>query len=210
VALDVATRYSGEDADLTLQVHQRLWPQVQADAGLTRIYALEMLVSEVLQRIERTGVLVDGDLLRAQSGELGAKMQTLEAQAFELAGGAFNLGSPKQIGEILFERLQLPVQKKTASGAPSTDEEVLEKLAEDYPLPRVILDHRSLSKLKSTYTEKLPQMINPDTGRVHTNYAQAVAVTGRLASNDPNLQNIPVRTPRGGASARRLSRPRAG
>ena len=197
VALDVATRYSGEDADLTLQVHQRLWPQVQADAGLTRIYALEMLVSEVLQRIERTGVLVDGDLLRAQSGELGAKMQTLEAQAFELAGGAFNLGSPKQIGEILFDRLQLPVQKKTASGAPSTDEEVLEKLAEDYPLPRVILDHRSLSKLKSTYTEKLPQMINPDTGRVHTNYAQAVAVTGRLASNDPNLQNIPVRTAEG-------------
>lgn len=197
VALDVATRYSGEDSDLTLQVHLKLWPRIEADAGLARIYALEMQVGEILQRIERTGVLVDGGLLKAQSSELGIKMQALEAQAFELAGGPFNLGSPKQIGEVLFDRLQLPVQKKTASGAPSTDEEVLEKLAEDYPLPRVILDHRSLSKLKSTYTEKLPQMINPDTGRVHTNYAQAVAVTGRLASNDPNLQNIPVRTAEG-------------
>ncbi|MGC8508491.1 MAG: DNA polymerase I, partial [Thiomonas sp.] len=197
VALDVATRYSGEDADLTLQVHLALWPRIQADTGLARIYALELQVSEVLQRIERTGVLVDGDLLRLQSSELGAKMQALEAQAYALAGGPFNLGSPKQIGDILFDRLQLPVQKKTASGAPSTDEEVLEKLAEDYPLPRIILDHRSLSKLRSTYTEKLPQMINPATGRVHTNYAQAVAVTGRLASNDPNLQNIPVRTAEG-------------
>jgi DNA polymerase-1 len=197
VALDVATRYSGEDADLTLQVHLQLWPRIAADKGLARIYALELQVSAVLQRIERTGVLVDGGLLRSQSSELGAKMQTLEAQAYVLAGGPFNLGSPKQIGEILFERLQLPVQKKTASGAPSTDEEVLEKLAEDYPLPRVILDHRSLSKLRSTYTEKLPQMINSSTGRVHTNYAQAVAVTGRLASNDPNLQNIPVRTAEG-------------
>jgi len=197
VTLDLATRYSGEDADLTLQVHQALWPRIQADTGLARIYALELQVSEVLQRIERTGVLVDGELLRQQSNELGAKMQALEAQAYALAGGPFNLGSPKQIGDILFERLQLPVQKKTASGAPSTDEEVLEKLAEDYPLPRIILDHRSLSKLRSTYTEKLPQMINPSTGRVHTNYAQAVAVTGRLASNDPNLQNIPVRTPEG-------------
>lgn len=197
VALDLATRYSSEDADLTLQVHQVLWPRIQTDAGLARIYALELQVSEVLQRIERTGVLVDGDLLRLQSRELAAKMQALEAQAHELAGGPFNLGSPKQIGEVLFDRLKLPVLKKTASGAPSTDEEVLEKLAEDYPLPRVILDHRSLSKLRSTYTEKLPQMINPATGRVHTNYAQAVAVTGRLASNDPNLQNIPVRTAEG-------------
>ncbi len=197
VALDIATRYSGEDADFTLQVHHKLWPQVQADAGLARIYALEMEVSAILQRIERTGVLVDGNLLRAQSTELGLKMQALEQQAYALAEGPFNLGSPKQIGEVLFERLQLPVQKKTASGAPSTDEEVLEKLAEDYPLPRVILDHRSLSKLRSTYTEKLPQMIDPVTGRVHTNYAQAVAVTGRLASSDPNLQNIPVRTAEG-------------
>ena len=197
VALDVATRYSGEDADLCLQVHRKLWPGIQADQGLGRIYALEMQVSEVLQRMERTGVLVDGDALRRQSAELGKQIAALEARAYELAGGPFNLGSPKQIGEILFDRLQLPVQKKTAGGAPSTDEEVLEKLAEDYPLPRVILEHRGLSKLKSTYTEKLPQMINPATGRVHTNYAQAVAVTGRLASNDPNLQNIPVRTPEG-------------
>jgi DNA polymerase-1 len=197
VALDVATRYSGEDSDLCLQVHQLLWPRIEADAGLSHIYALEMQVSEVLQRVERTGVLVDGQALRAQSTELGREIQRLEAQAYESAGGPFNLGSPKQIGEILFDRLHLPVQKKTAGGAPSTDEEVLEKLAEDYPLPKVILEHRSLAKLKSTYTEKLPLMINPVTGRVHTNYAQAVAVTGRLASNDPNLQNIPVRTAQG-------------
>jgi len=197
VALDLATRYSGEDADLALQVHRKLWPRIQGDSGFARIYALELQVSEVLQRIERNGVLIDAALLRQQSEELGAKMQSLEAQAYELAGAPFNLGSPKQIGEVLFDRLQLPVLKKTASGTPSTDEEVLEKLAEDYPLPRIILDHRSLSKLRSTYTDKLPQMINPDTGRVHTNYAQAVAVTGRLASSDPNLQNIPVRTPEG-------------
>ncbi len=197
VELDVATRYSSEDSDLCLQVHRLLWPRIEGDAGLRRIYALEMQVSEVLQRIERTGVLVDAPALRAQSAELGTRMQQLEAQAYELAGGAFNLGSPKQIGEVLFDRLKLPTQKKTASGAPSTDEEVLEKLAEDYPLPRVILDYRGLAKLKSTYTEKLPQMVDPATGRVHTNYAQAVAVTGRLASNDPNLQNIPVRTAEG-------------
>ncbi len=197
VDLDIATRYSGEDSDLCLQVHQLLWPRIEADAGLGRIYALELQVSEVLQRMERIGVLVDGDALRTQSTELGREIHRLEAQAHELAGGPFNLGSPKQIGEILFDRLHLPVQKKTAGGAPSTDEEVLEKLAEDYPLPKVILEHRSLAKLKSTYTEKLPLMINPATGRVHTNYAQAVAVTGRLASNDPNLQNIPVRTSQG-------------
>lgn len=197
VEIGLATRYSGEDADLCMQVHETLWPQVEADPGLARIYALEMRVSEVLQRIERTGVLIDAAALRAQSAALGAKIVALEAQAHEAAGGPFNLGSPKQIGEILFERLQLPVVKKTASGAPSTDEEVLEKLAEDYPLPRIILEHRGLSKLKSTYTEKLPLMVDSRTGRVHTNYAQAVAVTGRLASNDPNLQNIPVRTVEG-------------
>ncbi len=197
VDVQTATRYSGEDADLTLQVHRKLWPQLQADAGLARIYSLEMQVSDVLLRMERTGVLVDAALLRAQSSELGAKMQALEQQAYELAGGPFNLGSPKQIGEVLFDRLQLPRQKKTASGAHSTDEEVLEKLAEDYPLPRILLDWRGLSKLRSTYTEKLPQMIDPRTGRVHTHYAQATAVTGRLASTDPNLQNIPARTPEG-------------
>ncbi len=197
VDLELATRYSGEDADLCLQVHQRLWPHIQADQGLARIYALEIQVSDVLQRMERAGVLIDADALRAQSGQIGTRLRELEQRAFELAGEPFNLGSPRQIGEVLFGKLQLPVQKKTTGGAPSTDEEVLEKLAEDYPLPRVILDHRGLSKLRSTYTEKLPQMVDPDTGRVHTNYAQAVAVTGRLASNEPNLQNIPVRTPEG-------------
>ncbi len=197
VDLELATRYSGEDSDLCLQVHRRLWPQIQADAGLARIYALEMQVSGVLQRMERLGVLIDAAALRAQSGSLGARLRELEQSAFDLAGGPFNLGSPRQIGEVLFGRLQLPVQKKTSGGAPSTDEEVLEKLAEDYPLPRVILEHRGLAKLRSTYTEKLPQMIDAATGRVHTHYAQAVAVTGRLASNDPNLQNIPVRTAEG-------------
>ncbi len=197
VEIGLATRYSGEDADLCLQVHSTLWPQVEADPGLARIYALELRVSEILQRIERTGVLIDAAALRTQSATLGTKILALEVQAHEAAGGPFNLGSPKQIGEILFERLQLPVLKKTASGAPSTDEEVLEKLAEDYPLPRIILEHRGLSKLKSTYTEKLPLMVDSRTGRVHTNYAQAVAVTGRLASSDPNLQNIPVRTAEG-------------
>ena len=129
--------------------------------------------------------------------ELGLRIHALEREAHEAAGQPFNLGSPKQIGELLFDKLQLPIVKKTASGAPSTDEEVLQKLAEDYPLPRLILEHRGVSKLKSTYTDKLPRMVNPATGRVHTNYAQAVAVTGRLASNDPNLQNIPIRTPEG-------------
>ncbi len=197
VDLELATRYSGEDSDLCLQVHLKLWPQIQADPGLARIYALEVLVSGVLQRMERIGVLIDAAALRAQSAQIGTRLLELEQRAYELAGGPFNLGSPRQIGEVLFGRLQLPVQKKTSGGAPSTDEEVLEKLAEDYPLPRVILDHRGMSKLRSTYTEKLPQMVDPGTGRVHTNYAQAVAVTGRLASNDPNLQNIPVRTAEG-------------
>ena len=158
---------------------------------------IELPTSVVLHKIERNGVLIDAALLDKQSGELGARMMELEAQAYELAGGPFNLGSPKQIGEIFFGKLQLPVIKKTPTGAPSTDEEVLQKLAEDYPLPKILLEHRSMSKLKSTYTDKLPKGINQNTGRVHTNYAQAVAVTGRLASNDPNLQNIPIRTKEG-------------
>jgi DNA polymerase-1 len=158
---------------------------------------IEMPVGEVIRRIERNGVLIDSALLAQQSRELAEKMMALEREAYELAGQPFNLGSPKQICEILFTRQGLPVLKKTASGAPSTDEEVLEKLAEDYPLPRKILEHRSLAKLKGTYTDKLPLMVNPQTGRVHTNYAQAVAVTGRLSSNDPNLQNIPIRTAEG-------------
>ena len=156
-----------------------------------------MPVSAVLARIERHGVLIDADVLARQSQALAERMLALEQAAYEIAGQPFNLGSPKQIGEILFGKLGLPVKKKTASGAPSTDEDVLAELAADYPLPARILEHRSLSKLKGTYTDKLPQMVNADTGRVHTNYAQAVAVTGRLASNDPNLQNIPIRTPEG-------------
>ncbi|MBU6437921.1 MAG: DNA polymerase I, partial [Betaproteobacteria bacterium] len=193
-----ATQYSCEDADFCLAVHGALIGRIDADEKLRYVYHhIEMPVSEVLGRVERNGVLIDAALLERQSHELAQRMSALEAQAVELAGQPFNLGSPKQIGDILFGKLQLPVVKKTAGGAPSTDEEVLDKLAQDYPLPRVILDHRSLSKLKGTYTDKLPKMVHPQTGRVHTHYAQAVAVTGRLSSNDPNLQNIPVRTPEG-------------
>ncbi len=197
VPVDKAAHYGCEDADQTLDVHLALWPQLQKSAALRGIYELEIATSEVLYQIERHGVLIDSALLRQQSHELGQRILQLEQEAHELAGQPFNLGSPKQIGEIFFDKLGLPVVKKTATGKPSTDEEVLEKLAEDYPLPARILEHRGLSKLKGTYTDKLPQMVNPATGRVHTHYAQAVAVTGRLASNDPNLQNIPIRTPEG-------------
>ena len=193
-----ATEYSGEDSEMTLQVHQTLWPQVQADAGLRFVYErIEVPVSEVLARVERHGVLIDAAVLARQSQQLAERMVALEQEAYTIAGQPFNMGSPKQIGEILFGKLGLPVKKKTATGAPSTDEEVLAELAADYPLPARILDHRSLAKLKGTYTDKLPLMVNPATGRVHTNYAQAVAVTGRLSSNDPNLQNIPIRTAEG-------------
>jgi len=198
VDLAQATTYSGEDSEMTLQVHQTLWPQIEAEKGMREIYErIEMPVSTILERVERHGVLIDAALLATQSRELAERMMALEREAYELAGQPFNLGSPKQIGEILFGRLGLPVKKKTASGAPSTDEDVLQELAADYPLPAKLLEHRSLSKLKGTYTDKLPLMVNPSTGRVHTNYAQAVAVTGRLSSNDPNLQNIPIRTPEG-------------
>lgn len=198
VPLDVAAAYAAEDADITLQLHHAMYPQIARDEGLLYVYGqIEMPVSGVLRTVERNGVLIDSAKLDAQSNEIAARLIELEQEAYALAGGEFNLGSPKQIGQIFFEKLQLPVVKKTPSGAPSTDEEVLQKLAEDYPLPKVLLEYRALSKLKSTYTDKLPRMINPDTGRVHTNYAQAVAVTGRLASNDPNLQNIPVRTAEG-------------
>ncbi|MFM8795800.1 MAG: DNA polymerase I [Betaproteobacteria bacterium] len=198
VDLDKATRYSGEDSDMTLHVHQVLWPQLERESGLRRVYQdIEMPCAVILQRMERHGVLVDSAVLQQQSRELGERIMGLEQQAYEMAGQPFNLGSPKQIGEILFNRLGLPVMKKTATGAPSTDEEVLQELAADYPLPAKLLEHRSLSKLKSTYTDKLPQMVNPRTGRVHTSYQQAVAVTGRLSSNEPNLQNIPIRTAEG-------------
>jgi len=198
VELGRATEYAAEDSDITLRLHQAMIGHVESDKGLDYIYRkIELPTSVVLQKIERNGVLIDADKLATQSNELAARIMALEQQAYELAGGPFNLGSPKQIGEIFFGKLQLPIIKKTATGAPSTDEEVLQKLAEDYPLPKILLEHRGLSKLKSTYTDKLPKMVNPKTGRVHTNYAQAVAITGRLASNDPNLQNIPVRTGEG-------------
>ncbi len=198
VEIGKAAEYSCEDSDMTLHVHQTLWPQIEAQAGLRYVYEhIEMPVASLLQGIERTGVLIAPGLLAVQSRQLGERMVALEREAFELAGQPFNMGSPKQIGEILFGKLGLPVKKKTATGAPSTDEDVLTELAADYPLPAKLLEHRSLSKLKGTYTDKLPLMINPATGRVHTNYAQAVAVTGRLASNDPNLQNIPIRTAEG-------------
>ena len=197
VPLDKAAPYACEDADQTLDVHLALWPRLQQNEGLRRVYELEIATSEVLFQIERQGVLIDASLLRQQSHELGQRILALEQQAYDLAGQPFNLGSPKQIGEIFFNKLGLPIVRKTATGAPSTDEEVLEKLAEDFPLPARILEHRGLSKLKSTYTDKLPQMADPATGRVHTHYAQAVAVTGRLASSDPNLQNIPARTSEG-------------
>ncbi|WP_198969678.1 DNA polymerase I [Xylophilus sp. ASV27] len=197
VAIDKAAEYSCEDSDQTLDLHRVLWPQLEAVPQLRQIYELEIASSEALYRVERNGVLIDAPTLAAQSHELGQRILQLEAEAFEIAGQPFNLASPKQLGEIFFDKLGMPVVKKTATGARSTDEEVLEKLAEDYPLPAKLLEHRSLSKLKGTYTDKLAQLALPRTGRVHTHYAQAVAVTGRLSSNDPNLQNIPIRTPEG-------------
>jgi len=198
VAVERATEYSGEDADVTLQLHRTLYPQVERDEKLDRVYrSIEMPVMEVLFAMERQGVLLDSALLEQQSRELGEKMIELESKVHQEAGQPFNLSSPKQLQEILFERKGLPVKKKTPGGQPSTDEDVLLELALDHPLPKLILEYRGLAKLKSTYTDKLPKVVNPATGRVHTNYAQAVAVTGRLASNDPNLQNIPVRTAEG-------------
>ncbi len=198
VDIERATEYAAEDADITFQLHQTLWPKIEKIDGLRFIYeTIELPTARVLQRIERNGVFIDVQRLQAQSHELGTKLLQLEQQAYELAGQPFNLNSPKQLGEIFFEKLKHTVVKKTASGAPSTDEEVLQKLAEDYPLPKLLLEYRGLSKLKSTYTDKLPKMVNPTTGRVHTNYGQAIAVTGRLSSNEPNLQNIPVRTAEG-------------
>ncbi len=198
VDIDDATAYSAEDADITLQLHHYLHPRVAADAKLDHVYAaIEMPVREVLFEMEREGVMLDAALLAAQSRELGEKVMALEQQAYALAGQPFNLASPKQLGEILFDKMKLPAVRKTATGQPSTDEDVLTELAADYPLPKLLLEHRALSKLKSTYTDKLPQMVNARTGRVHTTFSQATAVTGRLASSDPNLQNIPVRTPEG-------------
>ena len=198
VDIDTASFYAAEDADITLQLHQTLHPQIARDEKLSFIYEnIELPTAEVLFDIERTGVLLDSQLLADQSHELGLKLVELERQAQELAGQPFNLNSPKQIQDILFNQLGLPVKKKTPSGTPSTDEDVLQELALDYPLPKLLLEYRGMAKLKSTYTDKLPRMVDARTGRVHTSYNQAVAVTGRLASSDPNLQNIPVRSAEG-------------
>jgi len=198
VDIEIATKYAAEDADITLRLHQYLYSQIMCNSSLESIYrTLEMPVLEVLFEMESNGVLLDINMLEIQSRELGEKMLSLQEAAFEISGQPFNLNSPKQIRDILFTRLKLPIVKKTPSGVPSTNEDVLQQLALDYPLPKILLDYRSLAKLKSTYTDKLPRMVNTDTGRVHTNYSQAVAVTGRLSSNEPNLQNIPIRTAEG-------------
>ncbi len=198
VPVDRATEYAAEDADITLRLHEVLWPKLSAVPRLRSVFEdIEMPLVRVLSRMERTGALVDGALLRTQSGELARRIADLAGEAFSLAGEAFNLDSTKQLQAILYDKLGLPVLKKTPGGQPSTAEPVLAELALDYPLPRVIMDYRSLTKLKSTYTDKLPLQINPRTGRIHTSYHQAVAATGRLSSVDPNLQNIPVRTAEG-------------
>ena len=198
VNLETATQYAAEDADITLRLHHAMYPAIEADAKLLTIYKdIEMPAMHALAVMERNGILIDSAKLSSQGQLVGQRLLDLEKQIHELAGQPFNIQSPKQIGEILFGKLELPIIKKTPSGAPSTDEEVLQKLAENYPLPARILDYRGLAKLQSTYIEKLPRMVNPKTGRVHTSYSQAVAVTGRLASSDPNLQNIPVRTEEG-------------
>ncbi len=198
VNLEGARDYAGEDADITLQLHREMFPAIERDEKLMNVYsAIEMPVMEILFTIERHGVLLDVGVLRKQTAELSARLGEIEKEVHEQAGQPFNLGSPKQLQEILFVKQKLPVIKKTPGGQPSTDEDVLQQLALDHPLPKLLLEYRALSKLKSTYTDKLPKMVNPETGRVHTNYAQAVANTGRLASNDPNLQNIPVRTAEG-------------
>jgi len=198
VTVETAAEYAAEDADITLQLHLAMYPQVAADSKLDYIYShIEMPSSQALFNIERNGVLIDRAMLASQSNEIGNKLIALENQAYELAGQPFNLASPKQLQEILFDKLGIKPTKKTPSGAPSTDEDVLQELALDHPLPKVLLEYRGLAKLKSTYTDKLPRMINASTGRVHTSYNQAVAITGRLASSDPNLQNIPVRSAEG-------------
>ena len=198
IALDIAGPYAAEDADITLRLHQVLWPQVSAHTSLGKVFTdIELPLVPVLSRIERTGALVDDTLLFQQSQELALRLAELEREAWDLAGQEFNLASPKQLGDILFTKLEIPILKKTAKGAPSTKEEVLQELALDYPLPKVLIEHRGLAKLKSTYTDKLPVMINRTTKRIHTSYNQSGTATGRLSSSDPNLQNIPVRNAEG-------------
>ena len=198
VSVDVASHYAAEDADITLALHEHLWPRLKQEPGLARVLRdIEVPLIPVLARMEQRGVLIDGRLLAQQSAELSGQIKDLEQQAQDAAGELFNLGSPQQLQRILFEKLGLPVIRKTPKGQPSTAEDVLQELAQGYELPRLILEYRSLSKLKSTYTDRLPEQINPRTGRVHTSYHQAVAATGRLSSTDPNLQNIPIRTATG-------------
>ncbi|WP_423896093.1 DNA polymerase I [Candidatus Pelagadaptatus aseana] len=198
IKLEDAGPYAAEDADITLRLHQTLWPQLQDEETLEQVFeTIELPLLSLLSDIERTGALLDSNLLGQHSIELGERLTEIEREAYELAGEEFNLGSPKQLGAILFEKLELPVIKKTPKGAPSTAEEVLQELALDYDLPRLLIEHRGLSKLKSTYTDKLPKMVKPATGRVHTSYHQAVTATGRLSSSDPNLQNIPIRNDEG-------------
>ncbi len=198
IELEKAAHYAAEDADITLKLHQTLWPQLQQQAGLSKVLTeIEMPLVDILSRIERHGVLIDSKLLVQQSEQLANRISELEQLAYQQAGKPFNLASPKQLQEILFDQMQLPVLKKTPTGAPSTAEEVLAELALEYEFPKLITEHRGLSKLKSTYTDKLPKMLQPATGRVHTSYHQAVAATGRLSSTDPNLQNIPIRTEEG-------------
>jgi DNA polymerase I len=198
VDVDRAAEYSAEDADVTLQLHLKLWPQIEASPALKSVYeTIEQPLVSVLYRMERAGVLVDRELLKIQSSELAARMQELQTQAHAEAGGVFNVDSPKQLQEILFGKLGIPVMRKTPTGQPSTAEDVLEELAATYPLPKLILEYRGVAKLKSTYTDNLPKQIDPVTGRIHTSYHQAVAATGRLSSTDPNLQNIPIRTQEG-------------
>ncbi|MBY0545015.1 MAG: DNA polymerase I [Gammaproteobacteria bacterium] len=198
IDIEQAGDYAAEDADITLRLHHVLWPQIEANPRLKKVFTeIEMPLVSILAEIERTGVLIDSDLLKAQSREIAGKLVTLEKEAQELAGQPFNLSSPKQLQEILYQKMGLPVLSKTPTGQPSTAEEVLQELAHDYPLPALILQHRSLSKLKSTYTDRLPEQVNSETGRVHTSYHQVGAATGRFSSSDPNLQNIPVRTEEG-------------
>ena len=197
ITLEAATEYACEDADITLQLHEHLWPRIEADSKLKAVYQhVEQPLIAILSKMEREGVLIDTQQLRTQSQEISKKIKQLETQAYEIAGEAFNLSSTKQLQHIFFEKLHYPIRKKTPKGAPSTAEEVLVELSLDYPLPKVILEHRSLSKLQNTYIDKLPEMIHLQTQRVHTNYHQAVTATGRLSSSDPNLQNIQFAVPK--------------
>lgn len=198
IPLEQATEYAAEDADVTMKLQQALWLKLQEEPTLVELYkTMELPLLHVLSRMERTGVLIDSDALFIQSNEIATRLTALEKQAYALAGQPFNLASTKQLQEILFDKLGLPVLQKTPKGAPSTNEEVLEELSYSHELPKILVEHRGLSKLKSTYTDKLPQMVNSQTGRVHTSYHQAVTATGRLSSSDPNLQNIPIRNEEG-------------